>query len=336
MKNEQIVLAKFPDGLPEKDDFRYESTDIKQPINGEVLVETAYLSMDPYMRNGMRKDPYVASFKIDEPMYGRGIGKVIESKDDRLKKGMVVKGVMPWKRYNTLNGDELEILPKTDVPYYLYLSVLGATGQTAYHGLLEIGKPKAGETVVVSAASGAVGSVASQIAKIKGCYVVGIAGGKEKTHYLIDELGLDKAVDYKSDDFKAQLKEAVPNGVDIYYENVGGMIANEVMQYLNSFARIPVCGSISKYNDKAPTLEPPIQPILIKHQALMQGFLVNQFKDDFERAGKELAQWVKEGKIKAKSSIIDGFDQVPRAFHELFTGQNFGKQIVKVSNVIDE
>lgn len=338
MENEQIVFAQFPDGLPDEQTFRYEPAEIIEPKQGEVLLETAYLSIDPYFRNGMIKGAsYVTAFKIDQPIWGRGLAKVIQSKDNTVKEGDIVRGLFEWKRYNTMPAEDLEVLNvDDDIPVHWYLGALGATGQTAYHGLLEIGQPKAGETVVVSAASGAVGAVVGQIAKIKGARVVGIAGGDQKTSYLIDELGFDEAVDYKKEDYAEALAQAVPDGVDVYFENVGGTVANEVFKHLNTFARIPVCGSISKYNDKEVSYEPAVQPMLIKHQALMQGFLVHQFKDDFARAGQELAQWVKEGKIKTKTSVAEGFDQVPKAFNNLFTGENFGKQVIKISNVLDK
>lgn len=218
-----------------------------------------------------------------------------------------------------------------DVPLYLYLSVLGMPGMTAYTGLLQIGKPKANETVVVSAASGAVGSVVGQIAKIKGARVVGIAGGEKKTAYLTNELGFDAAIDYKSSDFATQLEAAVPDGVDVYFENVGGAVSDEVFKHLNQFARVPVCGAISSYNADVEELGPRIQGTLVKNQALMQGFVVAQFSDYFKEAQEQLSQWITEGKIKAEFTIDEGFDQVPTAFRKLFTGENFGKQIVKVA-----
>lgn len=337
-QNEQIVLAQYPEGLPKAEDFRFETIDIASPKEGEVTIETAYISADPYMRNRMKPNTnsYIGGFELDQPIVGLAVGQVTESNHSDFKKGDTVSGMLPWQKYSTVKADDLMHLPDLDVPPYLFLGVLGMTGQTAYHGLLDIGQPKAGETVVVSAASGAVGAVVGQIAKIKGARVVGIAGGDQKTSYLVDELGFDEAVDYKKEDYAKALAQAVPDGVDVYFENVGGTVANEVFKHLNTFARIPVCGSISKYNDTEVSYEPAVQPMLIKHQALMQGFLVHQFKDDFARAGQELAQWVKEGKIKTKTSVAEGFDQVPKAFNNLFTGENFGKQVIKISDVLDK
>lgn len=339
VQNEQIVLADYPDGIPKPSDFKYEEIPVATPKDGEVVVEIAYISADPYMRNRMKagnNKSYIGGFQLGEPIVGFEVGKVIESNHADFKNGDIVVGMMPWQKYCTVKASEVRKVPDLDVPAYLFLGVLGMPGQTAYHGLLEIGKPKAGETVVVSAASGAVGSVVGQIAKIKGARVVGIAGSEKKLNYLVNDLHFDAAINYKLDDFPQQLKAAVPDGVDVYFENVGGFVGNEVLKHLNTFARIPVCGAIAIYNEKHPQLEPPIQPILIRHQALMQGFLVHQFEQDFERAGKELAQWVKEGKIKTGTSIAHGFDQVPEAFSHLFTGEKLGKQVIKISDVLDK
>ena len=197
---------------------------------------------------------YVQPFQVNEPLQGHIVGKVTQSNDERLSVGDYVTGILPWKKINTVNGDDVTPVPSKDVPLHLYLSVLGMPGMTAYTGLLQIGQPQSGETVVVSAASGAVGSVVGQIAKIKGAKVVGIAGGKQKTTYLTDELGFDAAIDYKQDDFAQQL-EAVPDGIDVYFENVGGAISDEVFKYLNRFARVPVCGAISAYNNEKTILD---------------------------------------------------------------------------------
>jgi NADPH-dependent curcumin reductase CurA len=204
------------------------------------------------------------------------------------------------------------------------------TGQTAYHGLLKIGQPKEGETVVVSAASGAVGSAVGQIAKIKGARVVGIAGGEEKVTYLTETLGFDAGVDYKADDFAEAFEAAVPDGVDVYFENVGGEVSDVVLQHLNTFARVPVCGTISSYNNREDDIGPRIQSILVKTQALMQGFIVGNYADDFESAGRQLAEWVQEGRIHTEVTVEDGFKNIPNAFLNLFEGKNLGKQVVEI------
>lgn len=335
MKNEQLVLAKRPAGLPQDDVFRFEETDIKTPANDELLIESVYISVDPYMRGRMNDaKSYAKPFSLNEPLNGHIVGRVTESNADGFKENDVVTGRLPWKKFNTVSAKDVKKVASTDVPFHLYLSTLGMPGHTAYGGLLNIGKPEPGETVVVSAASGAVGSVVGQIAKIKGAKVVGIAGGTKKVNYLTEELGFDAGVDYKADDFKEKLAEAVPDGVDVYYENVGGTVSDEVFKHLNRFARIPVCGTISSYNSKEDN-GPRVQGQLVKSQALMQGFLVAQFENQAEEISQQLAAWVEEGKIKSEVTIAEGFDKLPEAFRNLFTGNNFGKQTVKVSNSLD-
>lgn len=332
MKNEQIVLAKRPEGIPGDDVFRFEEIEVKAPAEGEVTVKSIYVSVDPYMRGRMAAGKsYTKPFEVDAPMGGHVIGKIEKSNADGFKEGEYVKGVMGWQRYVTLPVDGLSKISNTELPLHLYLSTLGMPGQTAYHGLLKIGKPEKGETVVVSAASGAVGSVVGQIAKIKGARVVGIAGGEEKTEYLTETLGFDAGVDYKSDDYSERLAEAVSEGVDVYFENVGGPVADEVFKHLNKFSRIAVCGAISAYNNPSEDIGPRIQSTLIKSQTLMQAFIVGNFADDFENADKQLSEWVDEGKIHTEVSVEEGFEKIPEAFRKLFDGSNFGKQIVKVA-----
>ncbi|MCY1569788.1 NADP-dependent oxidoreductase [Staphylococcus pettenkoferi] len=332
MKTEQIVLAQRPQGMPDDQTFRFEEVEIQKPQEGEVKLKALYISVDPYMRGRMSdSDSYVQPFELNEPIHGHVVAQVTDSHSQQLSKGDIVVGILPWRKEMIASADEVRQVPKLDVPDYLNLSVLGMPGQTAYHGLLKIGQPQQGETVVVSAASGAVGSVVGQIAKLKGSRVVGIAGGTKKTHFLTEELGFDAAVDYKADDFADQLEAAVPQGIDVYYENVGGTVADEVFKHLNTFARIPVCGSISNYNDTEIDYGPRIQPILIKNQALMKGFVVHNYQDDFANAAQDLAKWVKNGDIQVRTSVEEGFDKVPAAFKNLFTGDNFGKQVVKVA-----
>ncbi|MFY2153893.1 NADP-dependent oxidoreductase [Mammaliicoccus sciuri] len=332
MKNEQIVLAKRTEGIPQDDVFRYEEIEVKEPNNEEVLLKSIYVSVDPYMRGRMNDSKsYTQSYELDKPFNGHIVAEVIQSNASDLKEGDIVTGILPWQKYITINEKYVTKIPSNEVPLYLYLSVLGMPGMTAYQGLLKIGKPQEGETVVVSAASGAVGSVVGQIAKLKGAHVVGIAGGSEKVNYLTETLGFDEGIDYKKDDFAEALEKAVPNGIDVYFENVGGALSDEVFKHLNKFARIPVCGAISSYNLKGEDIGPRIQQTLIKSQALMQGFIVAQFNEDVKEASEQLAQWVQEGKIKSEVTIDEGFDQIPNAFRKLFTGDNFGKQVIKVA-----
>ncbi|QDW84014.1 NADP-dependent oxidoreductase [Staphylococcus pasteuri] len=334
MDNKQIIFNKYPEGMPQDDTFKYEDIDITEPKNGEVQLKTLYISVDPYMRGRMSKgDSYVQPFEIGQTIESHVVAQVTASQVDGFKQVDIVTGVLPWKKYNTVTSDKVRVVPSTEVPLELYLSVLGMPGQTGYHGLLDIGRPQEGETVVVSAASGAVGSVVGQIAKIKGCRVVGIAGGPEKVSYLTDTLGFDAGIDYKDNQFSSNLEQALPDGVDVYYENVGGQISDEVLKHLNRHARIPVCGSISAYNHPEEDIGPRIQGTLVKKQAMMRGFLVAEFADDFKNASEQLAEWVQQGKIKTQTSVEEGFDKIPNAFRNLFTGDNFGKQVIKVADV---
>lgn len=274
---------------------------------------------------------YTEPFEVDEPMGGHVIGKIEKSNTDDFEEGEYVKGIMGWQRYVTIPAENVSKIPDTDLPLHLYLSTLGMPGQTAYHGLLKIGKPQKGETVVVSAASGAVGSVVGQIAKIKGARVVGIAGGEAKTRYLTETLGFDAGVDYKAESFNEELEAAVFEGIDVYFENVGGPVSDEVFKHLNKFSRIVVCGAISSYNNPTEDVGPRIQSTLIKTQTLMQAFIVGNYADDFENADRQLSKWVDDGRIHTEVSIEEGFESIPAAFRKLFDGSNFGKQIVKVS-----
>lgn len=313
MQNKQILFNKIPEGMPQEDTFKIEETDTPKLESDGVLVQTLYISVDPYMRGRMTKaDSYVQPFEIGKPIVSHVVAKVIDSTLADYKKGDVVVGMLPWRIINHVQADQITKVPTTDVPLDLYLSVLGMPGQTAYHGLLDIGQPKAGDTVVVSAASGAVGSVVGQIAKIKGCRVVGIAGGDKKVNYLTETLGFDA-------------------GIDVYFENVGGTVGDEVFKHLNRFARVPVCGAISSYNHPEADIGPRIQGTLIKKQVMMRGFLVSEFANAFKEASEQLATWVQEGKIQSQVTIEDGFENAPHAFKNLFTGDNFGKQVIKVT-----
>lgn len=332
MQNKQILFNQFPEGMPQDDTFKLENIDTPELKNDEIQIQALYISVDPYMRGRMtQSDSYVAPFEIGQPIVSHQVAKVIDSQSDDFKQGDIVVGMLPWRIVNNVTADQIDKVSNTDVPLHLYLSVLGMTGQTAYHGLLDIGQPKEGETVVVSAASGAVGAVVGQIAKIKGCHVVGIAGGDKKVNYLTESLNFDAGIDYKKDSFADDLAKALPDGVDVYYENVGGSISDEVFKHLNRFSRIAVCGAISSYNHPEEDIGPRIQQTLIKNQAMMRGFLVAEFADDFKAAGKQLAQWVQEGKIKTEVSVEEGFENAPKAFRNLFTGDNFGKQVIKVT-----
>ncbi|RIW38476.1 NADP-dependent oxidoreductase [Bacillus salacetis] len=329
----QIKLASRPHGKPEKKDFQYDEIPVSEPEDKQVLLKTVYLSVDPYMRGRMSAaKSYVEPFKVGEPIEGGVVSKVVKSNSSLFTEGDFVIGMLPWQEYSIVNEKEVRKVDPSIAPLSSYLSILGMTGLTAYFGLLDIGKPKEGETVVISGAAGAVGSAAGQIAKIKGAYVVGIAGSDEKVEYLTGKLGFDKAINYrKSGNIREALKEACPNGIDIYFENVGGEIGDAALSLLNKFARVPVCGAISAYNNTEADIGHRVQTNLIKSSALMKGYVVNDYADRFKEGASQLGKWVSEGKLTYEETITEGFENVPDAFLGLFDGSNLGKQLVKVS-----
>lgn len=304
-----------------------------EPADGEVLIKTLYLSVDPYMRGRMNDaKSYVAPFGVDEVLNGGVVGEVVQSKHADFAKGEIVLGSLGWQRYSAVDGGHLRKIDRTQAPITTALGVAGMPGLTAYFGLLDIGQPKEGETVVVSGAAGAVGSVVGQIAKLKGCRAVGIAGSQEKIDYLTNELGFDAGINYKTtENMKAALTEAAPNGVDIYYDNVGGDITDAVMRRINKFARVVVCGQIALYNLGKVDVGPRVQSLLIQKSALMQGFTVGDYQDRNQEGMANLSKWIAEGKIKYRETIVEGFENTPDAFLGLFRGENIGKQLVKVA-----
>ena len=331
---QQIKLVKRPIGLPTKEDFEFIQAPIAVPAEGEVLVRTVYISVDPYLRGRMNEGKsYVAPFELDSVLVSGAIAQVVESKSPNFKKNDIVTGSLGWQEYSVVKEPEIRKIDTNLAPASAYLSVLGLTGLTAYFGLLDIGQPKEGETVVVSGAAGAVGSIVGQIAKIKGAYVVGIAGSDEKVKYLQEELGFDAVVNYKTEDINEALAKACPNGIDVYYENVGGEIADAVYPLLNRFARIPVCGAISAYNNEEADIGPRVQSYLIKTSSLMQGFTLGDYAARFEEGTIALAGWLQEGKLQYEETVTEGFDQTIDAFLDLFKGANLGKAIVKVAEI---
>ncbi len=330
MKTQQIVLASRPVGTPTQDNFRFENIELPDLQKGEVLLEGLYYSVDPYMRGRMNDaKSYVAPFEIDQPMSGTAIEKVVMSKSDDLKPGDIVSGSLPWCVQTVAPAKGLVKIYSSILPVTDHLDVLGMTGLTAYFGLMEIGKPKAGETVVVSDAAGAVGLVVGQIAKIQGCRVVGIAGSDEKIEVLKDKYGFDDAINYKTvADLKTAISKSCPKGVDIYFDNVGGEISDAVISNINFHARIPLCGQISLYNSTETPLGPRLQPMLLTRSVLMQGFIVSNFQSQFPEAIRYLAKWLKDGELKFEQTIVHGFDQLPTALLGLFKGTNIGKMIV--------
>jgi NADPH:quinone reductase len=332
MVNRQFVLASRPVGMPKESDLRMVETPVPALRDGEVLLRALYLSVDPYMRGRMNAaKSYAPSVEIGELMVGGGVARVVESKNPGYAAGDVVNLQMGWQEYAVSNGEGLRKIDPHLAPVSTALGVLGMPGLTAYFGLLEVCGVNAGETVVVSAAAGAVGSVVGQIAKIKGCRAVGIAGGPEKTRYVIEECGFDAALDYKStNDYAAAIKELCPQGVDVYFDNVGGPITDAVLANLNVRARIAICGQISHANDTQPSTGPRMWRHLLVARAKVQGFLVFDYAARYGSALEQLAQWVRSGQIKYHEDIIEGFENMPRALIGLFRGENVGKRVVKV------
>jgi NADPH-dependent curcumin reductase len=337
LKSRRIVLASRPSGEPTDENFRLEEKELRAPASGEVLLRTIYLSLDPYMRGRMSDaKSYAEPVPIGGVMEGGTVSQVVDSQFDGLKAGEYVLGYTGWQSHAVVKGEGLRKLDPSLAPLSTALGVLGMPGMTAYTGLLNIGQPKAGETVVVSAASGAVGAIVGQIAKIKGCRVIGIAGGERKCSYVVDELGFDACVDHKAADMAERLKEAAPKGIDVYFENVGGAVFEAVLPLLNNFARMPVCGLIAHYNDTALPAGPNKAPLLMRailtKRLTLRGFIVSDFaaqQDDFV---KDVAQWIAAGKIKYREDIVDGLANAPKAFQGLLKGENFGKLVVRVAD----
>lgn len=327
----QIILASRPKGLPTMENFKMEDVTLPPVGDGEVLLEGLFYSVDPYMRGRMNDaKSYATPFETGKPISGGVVAKVIESKSGNFKSGDIITGNLPWRKKIIAAEKNISKIDTAIAPPSNYLGILGMTGLTAYFGLMHIGKPKAGETVVVSGAAGAVGTVVGQIAAIQGCYVVGIAGSDEKIKMLKEEFGYDDAINYKTTpDMKKAIATACPKGVDIYFDNVGGEISDAVISNINFHARIPLCGQISLYNSTETPMGPRLQPILLTRSVLMQGFIVGNFQAEFPEGIKQLATWVKEGKLKSTETIEHGFEKLPEAFLGLFKGENTGKMIVK-------
>jgi len=330
MKNLQVLLASRPQGWVSEDNFRIVETGIPRPADGEVLVRNLYLSLDPYMR--MRMDAgksYAPPVEVGEVMVGGCVGEVIEARDPRFSKGDIVTGRFGWQLFAVCAGTGVRKVDTAGAPISTALGVIGMPGVTAWYGLLKIGEPIGGETVVVSAASGAVGSVVGQLAKIKGCRAVGIAGGPEKCRYVTSQLGFDACVDYKSAGFESDLRAAVPDGIDIYFENVGGRVLDAILPHLNAFARIPFCGYVSEYNPGEGYGVRHLRQLLV-NRARLQGFIISEHLDIWDQALRELAGWVAAGKLKYHETVTVGLENAPRAFIGMLQGKNLGKQLVKL------
>ncbi|WP_095165389.1 NADP-dependent oxidoreductase [Pseudomonas sp. Irchel 3H3] len=335
--NQRIVLASRPAGAPTPENFRMERVALPDLAEGQVLLKTLYLSLDPYMRGRMSDAPsYAAPVAIGEVMTGGAVSRVERSLNPKFHEGDLVVGATGWQSHSISDGRALIPVPSGLPSPSMALGVLGMPGMTAYMGLMDIGQPKEGETLVVAAASGAVGSVVGQVARIKGLKVVGVAGGADKCRYVVDELGFDACIDHKSADFAEQLAQACGAGIDIYFENVGGKVFDAVLPLLNPKARVPVCGLIAQYNaheaPPGPDRMPLLQRTLLTKRVRMQGFIVfDDYGDRHSEFAKAMAPWVREGKVKFREDVVEGLEQAPEAFIGLLEGRNFGKLVVQVA-----
>lgn len=335
--NRRFTLAARPQGMPKTGDFQLQTQPAPEPAEGQVLLRTRFLSLDPYMRGMMDEagPGYAPGVKLGQTMVGGTISEVVESRNPRYKVGDTVLSNVGWQDYAVSDGADLT--PLGDLPQpSLALGVLGMPGFTAYVGLLDIGEPKAGETVVVAAATGAVGSVVGQLAKLKGARVVGIAGGAEKCRYAVEVLGFDACLDHREPDLKKRLAAACPDGIDVYFENVGGDVLDAVLPLLNLHARVPVCGFIAHYNEErsehGADKRTQLLGTILARRVRMQGFIIlDHYADRFGAFRRDMSQWIAQGQIRFQEDIVDGLEQAPDAFIGLLQGRNFGKLVVRVA-----
>jgi NADPH-dependent curcumin reductase len=328
MQNTQILFKSRPEGMPAESNFEMVKTEMPK---GDVVRRTLYLSVDPYMRGRMSdQKSYAEGAKLGQTMVGQTVSRVIESKSLNFKPGDVVLTYDGWQEFAASDGKDLRKVDASIVPPSWYLGVLGMPGLTAYVALLDIGKPKLGETVVVSSAAGAVGSVAGQIAKIKGCRAIGLAGSEAKCHFVVDDLGFDACINYKAEDFGDAMRRACPKGIDVYFDNVGGPVLEAVLRQVNVHARIPLVGQISTYNDTKYRPGPNLTPVLV-NRVLLQGMIVLDHAARMPDFLRDTAQWIREGTLKYREDVVRGLENAPRAFIGLFSGENIGKRVVEVS-----
>lgn len=336
-QNRRFVLAARPKGAPTAANFRLEQTPLPVPKDGEMLLRTLYLSLDPYMRGRMSDAPsYAAPVEVGGVMVGGTVSRVEESKHPDFRQGDLVQAYSGWQDYALSNGaGVMKLDPQMPRPSYA-VGVLGMPGFTAWYGLLEIGAPKAGETLVVAAATGAVGSAVGQIGKLKGCRVVGIAGGPEKCEYALREFGFDACLDHRKPDLPKRLAEACPGGIDIYFENVGGAVFDAVLPLLNIFARVPVCGLISQYNATSlppgPDRTPLLLGALLRKRMRMQGYIISDRNELYPKFLRDMTHWVQQGLVKSREDVVEGLENAPQAFIGMLEGRNFGKLVVRVSD----
>jgi NADPH-dependent curcumin reductase len=329
--NRKVLLASRPEGAVSEQNFRIVDAPMPQPADGEVLVKNEWLSIDPYMRGRMNDaKSYVPPAQLDEVMVGQTVGKVIDSRDARIAVGDNVLTQLGWQSHGIVKASDVVKVDARRVPASYYLGLLGMPGLTAWFGLFEIGQPKAGDTVLVSAASGAVGSVVGQLAKIHGCRAVGIAGGKVKCDHVVHELGFDACVDHRAGNLYDDLRAACPDGVDVDFENVGGAVLDTALRVMNRHSRVVICGLIAEYNAKEPYGYQRLRSVLV-NRIRMQGMIVFDWKDRYGEALVGLTAYVAEGRLKYRESIVEGLDNAPRALIGLLKGENFGKQLVKIA-----
>ena len=329
--NRQITLAARPEGFPKETDFALVEAPVAEPGAGEVLVRARWLSLDPYMRGRMSTTrSYAKATELGEVMTGQVVGEVVASEDRRFAPGDEVVGQLGWQDYAVARGGTIRKIDTRLAPPQTYLHVLGTTGLTAYFGLFDVARPKPGDTVVVSGAAGAVGQIAGQLAKVAGCRAVGIAGGPEKVAELTELYGYDAGVDYKADDLNGALKESCPNGVDVYFDNVGGAISETVFRRLNVGARIAICGQISQYNLVEPELAPRNLGFLIVFRARMEGFLVSDYVHRFGEGLERLGRLLADGRLTYREDVTEGLEKAPAAFIGMLNGRNRGKTLVKL------
>jgi NADPH-dependent curcumin reductase CurA len=332
MRTRQILLAARPSGLPSASDFRQAEVDVPEPGPGELLVRNVYMSVDPYMRGRMNeRQTYAQAWQIGQPVDGRAVGEVVASQHPRFPAGTVVASNLGWREHFVSNGDGIMPIDRALAPLSAFLGVLGVPGFTGWYGLKEIGKPKAGETLVVSGAAGATGSLVVQMGKIAGCRVVGTAGTDDKCAWLTKDLGADAAINYRTaGDLDAALREACPKGVDVYFENVGGAILDAVLGQVNPFARIALCGMISQYNLERPAPGPGNIRNMVGNRVLMQGFIISDHMKRYPEFAAEVGGWVVAGRITYQETVVDGLDRAVTAFLGLFSGDNTGKMVVRL------